>query len=361
VLSRIRDLARRLPLDRGHLALAAGLSVVVALTVLALSGFTFSRPTAAVAATRPAVQASQAAVALTAQPVSDEAEGLIRLQELSPEAARIWNASNPISDLPNPAARPFFLKAEGVIDEARAIDCMTAAVYYEAAWETTDGQRAVAQVVLNRMRHPAYPKTVCGVVFEGSDRTSGCQFTFTCDGALARKPVEGAWDRARKVAVAALNGYVMKSVGNATHYHADYVAPYWSPNLVKVATIGTHIFYRWTGAWGRPPAFAGRYAGGETATVQLAKLDRLSQDPQQLALLADPAEPIAAPQAPAHVEEAAAVAPVQAEPELVVAAETAPTDAKQILPPEKLDWTGRPRQTGAPRIATPSALGPPKF
>jgi hypothetical protein len=114
------------------------------------------------------------------------------------------------------------------------------------------------------MRHPAFPKTVCGVVFQGSVRTGGgCQFTFTCDGSLARKPDEEAWARARKVAEAALNGYVMKKVGEATHYHAAYVAPYWSPTLVKVAVVGQHIFYRWTGSWGEPAAFTGRYAGRE--------------------------------------------------------------------------------------------------
>jgi spore germination cell wall hydrolase CwlJ-like protein len=75
-------------------------------------------------------------------------------------------------------------------------DCLTAAIYYEAASEPDDGQRAVAQVVLNRVAHPAYPKTVCGVVYQGSERGTGCQFTFTCDGALARKPSRYFWDRA---------------------------------------------------------------------------------------------------------------------------------------------------------------------
>ncbi|MCR5878271.1 cell wall hydrolase [Phenylobacterium sp. J367] len=358
MLSRFREFLRRLPISGGQLAFGATLGLVVGLTVLALTGFSFSAPHAAPAQAAARPQPA----ALVAQPIADEGEALIRLQDLSPEAARIWNASNPVSDLPNPAAKPFLLKAEGVIDEARAVDCMTAAIYYEAAYETTDGQRAVAQVVLNRMRHPAYPKTVCGVVFQGSERATGCQFTFTCDGALARKPTAEGWDRARKVAVAALNGYVMKKVGNATHYHADYVAPYWSPNLVKVGTIGAHIFYRWTGTWGLPPAFAGRYAGGESLGVQLAKLDIIAQEQARLSLVSDDTAPAAAPEAPAHVEEASAVVAVQeAEAELVTAAEAAPADPKTILPPEQLDWQGRPRQKGPPRIAIPSAGGPPKF
>lgn len=191
------------------------------------------------------------------------------LADLSPDEARAWNRANPISKAANPAARPFFLRAGGD-DGGRAIDCLAAAVYYEAAYETVDGQRAVAQVVLNRMRHPAYPKTVCGVVFQGSERTTGCQFTFTCDGALSRPPTVDGWAQARRVAMAALDGYVMKKVGNATHYHAEYVAPYWSPSLVKVAAIGAHVFYRWTGGWGLPPAFAGRYAGEEPEAYRVA-------------------------------------------------------------------------------------------
>ncbi|MCR5877061.1 cell wall hydrolase [Phenylobacterium sp. J367] len=124
-------------------------------------------------------------------------------------------------------------------------------------------REAVAQVVLNRVRHPAYPKSVCAVVYQGAARATGCQFTFTCDGSLRWKPEPALWSRARKVAEAALAGHVAKQVGSATHYHADYVAPYWAPTLVKMTKVGQHIFYRWTGPWGEPAAFTGRYAGRE--------------------------------------------------------------------------------------------------
>jgi hypothetical protein len=357
----IRNLAERLPRDRGQLMLVAGIAAVVALAVLALSGFSFAPRGAAshIALRAQPAGLQQASLALTAQPVAAETEGLIRLQDLSPEAARLWNASNPASDLPNPPAKPFFLKSEGVIDETRAIDCMTAAIYYEAAFESADGQRAVAQVVLNRMRHPAYPKTVCGVVFQGSERTTGCQFTFTCDGALARKPVQEGWDRARKVAIAALNGHVMKAVGTATHYHASYVAPYWSPSLVKVGSIGAHIFYRWTGASGRPPAFVGRYAGGEAQGVQLAKLEGLATAQTNFALAANVTEISAPPEASVHVEEAAPEAEATlSDPDMVVAQAMAP-EPKAITPPEELDWAGRPKSKGPPRIAAPSRMGAP--
>ncbi|MDB5466265.1 MAG: sleB [Phenylobacterium sp.] len=290
----------------------------------------------------------------TAQPDGSEPDaGVIRLRDMAPDAARLWNASNPISQLPNPAAKPFRLDAAGVLDEARAVDCMTAALYYEAANESTDGQRAVAQVVLNRMRHPDFPKTVCGVVFQGSDRPTGCQFSFTCDGALARAPVQEKWDRARKVAEAALHGYVMKKVGEATHYHADYVAPYWSPTLVKVGVIGAHIFYRWTGGAGLPPAFGGRYAGGESHGIQIATLDNLSRNQAKFALTS--ASEMSAPAA-APVEEAAS-SPKQtaatAEPELVTAASAA-QDAQALTKAEDLDWQGRPKAQ-AHRLAMPSA------
>ncbi|MDB5446117.1 MAG: sleB [Phenylobacterium sp.] len=286
--------------------------------------------------------------------------GVIRLQDLSPQAAHLWNAANPISKGSNPAAKPFNLAAEGVLDEARATDCMTAAIYYEAGFESLAGARAVAQVVINRMRNPLFPKTVCGVVFQGSDRTTGCQFTFVCDGALARKPAEEAWERARKVAVAALQGYVMKPVGNATHYHADYVAPYWSPTLVKVAVVGQHIFYRWTGGLGRPPAFAGRYAGGEMKGLQIATLDDLARGSGKLAMSAATSTEDAAPatQASAAVEvepgarPGAAGADGQAAPLLTPAA--AAKDAEAIVKAADLDWQGRPRQKGPPRIARPS-------
>ncbi len=163
---------------------------------------------------------------------------------------------------PPPPAKPFIFKGSAE-DRALAEDCLTKAIYYEAAVEPGEGQQAVAQVILNRLRHPGYPKTVCGVVFEGSLRPTGCQFSFTCDGSLARIPDPRLWANAQSVAKRALNGFVMTAVGTATHYHADYVAPYWAPTLYKIVQIGRHIFYRWTGPAGMPAAFTGRYAGGE--------------------------------------------------------------------------------------------------
>ena len=329
MLSALRDsLHRRQAM---HLAwVPLGLAGVVLIIVgLAASGPlpAYAHLREAAPSTRPLAAAPPPASAQATDVQAAQGEG--RLQDLSPDAARLWNASIPISNLPNPAAKPFSLAADGVLDEVRATDCMTAAIYYEAGYESPDGQRAVAQVVLNRLRNPLFPKTVCGVVFQGSER-SGCQFTFTCDGALARKPSDEAWERARKVAVAALHGYVMKAVGNATHYHADYVAPVWGASLVKVAVVGQHIFYRWTGGLGLPPAFRGRYAGDEEA-----------------------ATPPAAPQGPVVEPAPAKPAQVVAESadDKIVDASAVLAQAGPILKPEDWDWQGRPRQKGPPHLA----------
>ncbi len=150
-------------------------------------------------------------------------------------------------------------------DQTRALQCLTMAIYYEAGLEPDAGQRAVAQVILNRVRHPTYPNSVCGVVFQGSERRTGCQFTFTCDGSLRRTPSAFHWNRARKVAVDALAGRANAMVGTATHYHATYVYPYWAPSLRFLGTIGAHRFYSWKGSAGSAAAFRTSYAGGEPA------------------------------------------------------------------------------------------------
>ncbi len=195
----------------------------------------------------------------------------LKFVNVAPDEARAFNATVPFVAGPNPAARAFRLTGSAD-DQARATDCLAAAVLYEAGDDTV-GQRAVAQVVLNRLRHPAFPKTICGVVFQGQERATGCQFTFTCDGALARhRWSDAAWARARETAALALNGAVYKPVGYATHYHTDWVVPYWSSSLDKVAEVHTHLFFRWTGWWGTPAAFNRRVSSAEPVIEQLAAL-----------------------------------------------------------------------------------------
>ena len=194
------------------------------------------------------------------------------VRQLDADAARLFNEAIPFSRLPVQAAKPFIMTPTDIVQYSRALDCLSAAIFYEAANETPQGQAAVAQVIVNRMRHPAYPKTICGVVFQGSERTTGCQFSFTCDGAMGRPPSIEGWARARAVASAALNGSVAADVGMATHYHANYVSPYWAERLVKVRQIGVHIFYRWTGSWGLPFAFSRQHAGEEPVILKMAAL-----------------------------------------------------------------------------------------
>jgi hypothetical protein len=160
------------------------------------------------------------------------------------------------------AARPFFTPGSG-ITHARAQECLAQAVWYEAASESEAGQRAVAQVVLNRVAHPAWPSSVCGVVYQGSERSTGCQFTFTCDGSLARRPSGPSWARAQRIAADALSGSVYAPVGLATHYHTLWVNPYWAGTLDHLGTIGAHRFYRNRGASGMAGAFTSGYAGLE--------------------------------------------------------------------------------------------------
>lgn len=200
-----------------------------------------------------------------------------------------------------PTARPLRL-AGTVLDRARAQQCLTMAIYYEAASEPDAGQRAVAQVVLNRVAHPTYPDTVCGVVFQGSERTTGCQFSFTCDGSLARKPAKMWWDRAAAVARAALAGAVYAPVGLATHYHTVQIHPYWADSLHHVGTIGAHRFYRWRGAAGRSLAFSDTYRGGEplpAPSPRLASVEPSDTDPLALARMYEAAAATASPSAAA--------------------------------------------------------------
>ena len=190
------------------------------------------------------------------------------LQPVAPAEALKVNSEIPVASGPNPAAAPFVFKGNATARN-QALQCLASAVYYEAGNQDEEGARAVAQVVLNRVRHPAFPSTVCGVVYEGSTRPTGCQFTFTCDGSLAREPDAEGWLRAKTVAEAALAGFVYSPVGWATHYHADYVLPTWASSMAKNAIVGAHLFYRWSGSWGQSAAFTSRYSGHEPNAAAL--------------------------------------------------------------------------------------------
>ena len=253
------------------------------------------------------------------------------------EEARVINGFKAQSPLALEASKPFTLTG-AASERDKALNCMTQAVYFEAGFEPLAGQQAVAQTVINRMRHSGYPKSICGVVYEGAARGTGCQFSFTCDGSLQRTISPVVWANAQSVAKRALSGYVAKDVGAATHYHANYVYPYWAPTLVKLTTVGTHIFYRWTGPSGKQTAFRGRYSGDETISAEIL----MGADPRTLE---------AAP--PGSLAEAAAnglLPAVTHEPAKIINAE----GVVEILPP----LTGDPAAAmrGGRRLPTPEEI-----
>ena len=234
----------------------------------------------------------------------------------------------------NPQARPFHM--EGALDSSRDLDCLADAVYYEARGETPAGQAAVAQVVLNRVRHPAFPKSVCAVVFQGAQGGSGCQFSFACDGSMnhGREPV--AWRRAREVAAHALAGFVMPSVGNATHFHVAGVDPGWGPRLLRVAQIGLHVFYRFGGYAGSPESF-NRHpqlspSGSEAPHPMLASILPVPTETADGRVHAQYilASATVTSNAPAKSAEPAEAKPEAAKPEVPV--QTAHTDVKAEAP-----------------------------
>lgn len=161
--------------------------------------------------------------------------------KLSMAEARASNAAVPIDSGRRGTALPFRFTG-GPAAREQASECLATAALYEAG-DDARGQRAVIQVVLNRVRAAGFPKTVCGVVYQGYARATGCQFSFTCDGSVERRPIHAGWAQARREARRALGGYVERRVGKATHYHTDWMVPFWRDTLTKVARVGPHLFY----------------------------------------------------------------------------------------------------------------------
>ncbi|MBL8773813.1 MAG: cell wall hydrolase [Phenylobacterium sp.] len=175
------------------------------------------------------------------------------------------------------------------------LECLTQAVYYEARGESSRGQYAVAQVVMNRVRHPAFPKSVCAVVFQGAGRR-GCQFSFACDGSMRARREAEAWAEARRVAARALAGAALADIGSATHFHTTAVSPIWAPQMLRVSQVGMHVFYR----------FSPRKARSAPVLASVEKAV-LTSGP----LPAGQAQPAAEKAIEASLEPAAAAAPIE--------------------------------------------------
>ena len=202
-------------------------------------------------------------------------------------------------------AKPFSLPG-GAQNSVRDVDCLTAAVYYEARGETAAGQAAVAQVVLNRVRHPAFPKTVCGVVYQGVHTGAGCQFSFACNGAIGRPREVAAWRRSQEVAMHALAGGVMTAVGDATNFHALSAGSGVGRGMVRVAQIGLQVFYKFSGYAGAPARFNAQ-AQRSTDDAQPQQADGRASG--RYVLASAPARDVAAPASAAPANDAAAPTP----------------------------------------------------
>ena len=142
-----------------------------------------------------------------------------------------------------PAVTAIASNADQVADKDD-LTCLAQAIYYEARGETEEGQRAVGNVVLNRVADPHYPKTVCDVVFQNEHARHRCQFSFACDGLSDNPPDTRAWRHAKRLAAALMTSKRKDDTGHATHYHAVYVQPAWAATLEQTVDIGRHIFYR---------------------------------------------------------------------------------------------------------------------
>jgi spore germination cell wall hydrolase CwlJ-like protein len=189
------------------------------------------------------------------------------------------------------------------LTSSRELDCLAKGVYFEARGEGTAGMEAVAQVIVNRARHPSFPKSICGVIYEGAGKGRGCQFSFACDGSM-RKGVSGPlWARAQQIAARTLDGEVRSPVGTATFFHATRIAPNWK-GLVRVTTVGRHVFYKHPGARGSASMLMARGQVFQTASAAperptLYKVANKSSDEGRVSLAKNTASAAETSSAPA--------------------------------------------------------------
>jgi spore germination cell wall hydrolase CwlJ-like protein len=135
-------------------------------------------------------------------------------------------------------------KIPEILNDSQDFNCLAQAVYFEARGEPIEGQLAVAQVVLNRVKSPRYPNKVCAVVFQNEKRRHRCQFSFACDGKSDRPRHLVSWGKAKRISLVAVEGLWDDLSQEATHYHANYVSPKWSTSIEPIAQYGAHYFYK---------------------------------------------------------------------------------------------------------------------
>jgi hypothetical protein len=179
-------------------------------------------------------------------------------------------------ELQTGAALPVFIHVTdspiALVKQARAVEaeCLAQVMYYEARGEGIEGEKAVAEVVLQRAHEPQFPDTVCGVVYDGvqPDRRD-CQFSFACDGTLSKPKDRAAWRRMRQLAEKIMTGAVRLSgtTGRAIAYHNVDVAPAWAETMLKTAEIGNHVFYK------RDPLAQQRVAQAQLGRMEVSPSD----------------------------------------------------------------------------------------
>jgi spore germination cell wall hydrolase CwlJ-like protein len=201
---------------------------------------------AAASATTPAVSRALALSSTTPAPADATPIEIAAAPVSAPQqSARLDARRDAGVDLKPEADRPRYADLIDPDHVDREQRCLAEAIYFEARSEPEEGQAAVAQVVLNRVRSGLYPASICGVVYQNRHRHLACQFTFACEGKSLRITDAGSWQTAKRVASAVLYGRTyLADVGGATHYHADYVRPSWSRRLKKMDVIGRHVFYK---------------------------------------------------------------------------------------------------------------------
>lgn len=191
----------------------------------------------------PPVSRAVALASVTPAPMEPE---IIQAASLRiPSIALINTAPQPAAPTTSFAIRLPQLDLSDPETAKREKKCLAEAVYFESRSEPETGQAAVAQVVINRAKSGLYPTSICGVVYQNRHRYKACQFTFACEGKSLAIRDPAAWSTATRIAQDVLEGNrYLPAVGGSTHYHADYVSPYWSRKLKRTDRIGRHIFYK---------------------------------------------------------------------------------------------------------------------
>jgi hypothetical protein len=177
---------------------------------------------------------------------------------------------------------PVRLALAGLAQEQQ---CLAEAMYYEARGEGVEGQKAIAEVVLQRTHDHNFPSTICGVVYQGADVPGHiCQFSFACDGELRVAKAQGAWQHAKVLADAIMTG-AMRLVGETGHavaFHSVDVTPVWAATMIQTTQIGNHIFYRWNPHPAAEPASAEAPAPAAITAPEAMPVAAPPQDPTSL-------------------------------------------------------------------------------